>query len=58
MIRWDEKMKKKVHGKRCVVCGEVVNDKTEDLEYIQTRRKTDIFIHQHCLKNWRQWDED
>lgn len=54
MIRWDEKMKKKVHGKRCVVCGEVVNDKTEDLEYIRTQRKTDIFIHRHCLKDWRR----
>lgn len=54
MIRWDEKMRQKVRGQKCVVCGRMVDENTEDLEYIQTRRRADIFIHHHCLKNWKK----
>ena len=53
MIRWDKRMRNKVAGKCCPVCGKPVNEVTQDLEYIQTRQRKDIFIHKSCLKDWR-----
>lgn len=36
----------------CYICGkEILND---DFVYIETRRKTKIYIHGACMPHWRK----
>lgn len=37
---------------RCPVCGEETNASDPELEYVRTKRKTDIFVHRTCVKDW------
>lgn len=40
-------------NKKCPVCGCIMHTSdVDELEYIRTKRKTDIFIHTKCVKNW------
>lgn len=41
-----------IHKPHCPVCGEpcYVSD-ADKLEYIRTKRGTEIFIHTKCMKN-------
>ena len=40
-------------NKKCPVCGRMMyTSDADELEYIRTKRKTDIFIHTKCVKNW------
>lgn len=40
-------------NKKCPVCGRMMyTSDANELEYIRTKRKTDIFIHTKCVKNW------
>lgn len=50
MIRWDKRMREKVAGKCCSVCGKAVDETTQGLEYIRTRQRKDVFIHKDCIK--------
>lgn len=37
------------YGHRCSICGrELGLAEADDLEYVQTRRKQDIFFHTNC----------
>ena len=40
---------------RCPVCGEATNASDPELEYVRTKRKTDIFVHRVCVKNWGKY---
>ena len=43
----------KGYKKECPVCGRIMYSRDADeLEYIKTKRGTDIFIHTECVKNW------
>ena len=45
--------KLKGYKKECPVCGRTLYaSDAEELEYIKTKRGTDIFIHTECVKNW------
>ncbi len=49
-----KKFNKKIGGVRCHVCGKpIYSSDFPDVEYIRTRRKTDIFIHSECVKKGR-----
>lgn len=38
----------------CPECGEeILSCELEDVEYIKTRRRTEIFIHKKCIKKGR-----
>ena len=40
----------KIH---CPVCGkELKEDKLDGVEYVKTKRKSEIFIHTKCVRNW------
>ena len=37
----------------CPVCGqELWESILDDVEYVKTKRGTEIFIHRDCVKNW------
>lgn len=37
----------------CPVCGQILFESTLDgVEYVKTKRGTEIFIHRDCVKNW------
>lgn len=37
----------------CPVCGQELWESTLDgVEYVKTKRDTEIFIHRGCVKNW------
>lgn len=37
----------------CPVCGKKLKESTLDgVEYVETKRGTEIFIHRDCVKNW------
>ena len=37
----------------CPVCGHELKESTLDgVEYVKTKRGTEIFIHRDCVKNW------
>ena len=37
----------------CPVCGQELKESTlDDVEYVKTKRGTEIFIHRDCVKNW------
>lgn len=37
----------------CPVCGKELKESTLDgVEYVKTKRGTEIFIHRGCVKNW------
>ena len=37
----------------CPVCGQELKESTLDgVEYVKTKRGTEIFIHRDCVKNW------
>lgn len=41
----------------CAGCGEVIleSDNLDEVEYVRTKRKTDIFFHRACMdKVWRK----
>ena len=42
-------------AKRCPVCHELmyISD-ADNLEYVKTKRKTEIFIHTKYVKNWNK----
>lgn len=47
-IRNDEDRKVK-----CPVCGkEIKEDALDDVEYVKTKRGTEIFIHTKCVGKW------
>ena len=37
---------------RCGVCGKQITEGEEDIEYVKTKRGTEIFVHRPCLKHW------
>ena len=37
---------------RCVVCGEVMDPEDDETEWSRTKRRTDCFVHRHCVKHW------
>lgn len=40
----------------CPVCGKKLKESTLDgVEYVKTKRGTEIFIHRGCVKNWSSW---
>ena len=40
----------------CPVCGQELKESTLDgVEYVKTKRGTEIFIHRDCVKNWCSW---
>lgn len=40
-------------NKKCPICGRMMYTRDADeLEYIKTKRHTEIFIHTKCIKNW------
>ena len=40
----------KIH---CPVCGkELKEDKLDGVEYVKTKRGSEIFIHTKCVRNW------
>lgn len=36
---------------RCVVCGEVMDPEDDETEWSRTKRRTDCFVHRHCVKH-------
>ena len=50
--RLKSKLFRMIHKPHCPVCGEpcYVSD-ADKLEYIRTKRGTEIFIHTKCMKN-------
>lgn len=44
------------HGQRqpeCPVCGKAIyTSDLDSVEYIKTKRGTEIFIHTECVKKW------
>lgn len=37
----------------CPVCGkEIKGDNLNGVEYVKTKRGTEIFIHNSCVRNW------
>lgn len=44
----------KIHRnfRHCPVCGEIVDPYSSKAEYVRTKRKTDIFVHRDCVKDW------
>ena len=52
----DKKLKVKLrnglHSPVCPVCNKIYYSSDADkLEYIKTKRRTEIFIHTECMKN-------
>lgn len=55
-----DKAKKKIIRKQsgdviCPGCGEVISEEEDlsEIEYVRTKRRTDIFFHRHCFgKIW------
>lgn len=40
----------KIH---CPVCGkELKESKLDGVEYVKTKRRSEIFIHTKCVRNW------
>ena len=40
----------KIH---CPVCGEELKEsKLDGVEYVKTKRRSEIFIHTKCVRNW------
>lgn len=49
--------KNKFIGVRCEGCGEKIltTDDLKEVEYVKTKRKTEIFFHRGCMnKIWRK----
>ena len=43
-----------VREPHCPVCGkEIRKDDAPDVEYIETKRRTQILIHTKCVRKWR-----
>lgn len=36
----------------CPVCSKQIYEKDPDIEYVKTKRGTEIFIHTQCIKEW------
>lgn len=37
----------------CPVCGKVLKeDRLDDVEYVKTKRGSEVFVHTKCVKNW------
>ena len=36
----------------CGICGKQITEGEEDIEYVKTKRGTEIFVHGSCLKHW------
>ena len=49
-----KKTREKHGGDRpcCVVCGEVMDPEDDETEWSRTKRRTDCFVHRHCVKHW------
>lgn len=37
---------------RCGVCNETISEGEPDIEYVKTKRGTEIFAHKRCIKKW------
>lgn len=37
---------------RCGVCGKQITEGEEGIEYVKTKRGTEIFAHGACIKRW------
>lgn len=35
-----------------VVCGEAMDPEDDETEWSRTKRRTDCFVHRHCVKHW------
>ena len=47
------KFEKMIHKPSCPVCNKpCYESEYENLEYIKTKRGTEIFIHTECVKKW------
>lgn len=47
------KLYKKTETPRCPVCDKECHlSDVDDLEYVKTKRGTEIFIHTECAKKW------
>ena len=49
-----KKTREKHGGERpcCVVCGEAMDPEDDETEWSRTKRRTDCFVHRHCVKHW------
>ena len=47
-------LKKKDYNWTCIcpVCSKQIYEKDPDIEYVKTKRGTEIFIHTQCIKEW------
>ena len=37
---------------RCGVCDRTIYDGEENIEYVKTKRGTEIFVHRECVVHW------
>lgn len=37
---------------RCGVCNKIISESNPDIEYVKTKRGTEIFVHRDCIKKW------
>lgn len=47
-------MNKNLSGKPicCGICGQEISYGEDDIEYVKTKRGTEIFVHRDCIKKW------
>lgn len=50
-------LKKKDYNWTCIcpVCSKQIYEKDPDIEYVKTKRGTEIFIHTQCIKEWDKY---
>lgn len=36
----------------CPVCNKEIKENDSDIEYVKTKRGTEIFIHTECVQDW------
>jgi len=36
----------------CPVCGQKIDTGEDNVGYVRTKRKTEVFVHHGCVKNW------
>lgn len=53
-------LKKKDYNWTCIcpVCSKQIYEKDPDIEYVKTKRGTEIFIHTQCIKEWDKYADD
>lgn len=38
----------------CPVCGEQIYEQDSGIEYVKTKRGTEIFVHTQCIVEWNK----